>query len=135
MCRTLLGPQILKFDGLSLLGGGSVQLSTIDAGVVGAHTPESSGKCGAAAASTLNGKCLAHDRAAATENLEVRHAPGSGRNIVAGGRRGKRAEGGGGCLREERAHGPRLAQKSLHVGQWRIWCESEALWCAAVCDC
>jgi hypothetical protein len=36
---------------------------------------------------------------------------------VTGGGRGKRAESGGGRLVEERAHCPRLAQKSLHDGQ------------------
>jgi hypothetical protein len=38
---------------------------------------------------------------------------------MTGGRRGKRTESGGGRLGEERAHGPRLSQKSLHGGQWR----------------
>jgi hypothetical protein len=112
-----------------------VQLGTIDAGVVRTNTAESSGECAAAAASTLNGERLAHDRTATTEDLEVRHATSSGRNIVAGGRGGERAEGGGRGLREERAHGPRLAQKSLHVGQWRIQCVCETLRCADVCGC
>jgi hypothetical protein len=112
-----------------------VQLGTVDAGVVRTNTAESSGECTAAAASTLDGERLAHDRATTTENLEVRHATSSGRNIVAGGRGGERAEGGGRGLREERAHGPRLAQKSLHVGQWRIQYVCETLRCADVCGC
>jgi hypothetical protein len=40
---------------------------------------------------------------------------------MASGSRGKRAEGGGRGLVEERAHGPRLAQKSLHGGQWLMF--------------
>jgi hypothetical protein len=133
--RTLLRPHILDFDGLGSLRTRSVQLCTIDAGVVGTNAAESSGECGAAAASTLDGERLAHNRAATTENLEVRHATSPGGNIVAGSRGGERAEGGGGGLREERAHGPRLAQKSLHIGQWRIPCVCKTLWCADVCGC
>jgi hypothetical protein len=72
-----------------------VQLGAVHARVVSTYTAESSGKSAAAAAGALDGKRLAHDWAAATEHLKVRHAAGAGRDIVAGGGGGERAEGGG----------------------------------------
>lgn len=115
--HTLLASQVLNINGLGLFRGGSVQFGTIDAGVICAHTAESAGKGTVTHAGALDGQGLSHDRAATTEDLEIRHAPRAWRDIVAAGGRGERAESGGGRLGEERAHGPRLAQKSLHGGQ------------------
>lgn len=49
-------------------------------------------------ANALNSKRLAHNWAAATKNLEVRHLASSRRDIVGGGGRRERAESGGGRL-------------------------------------
>jgi hypothetical protein len=107
--RTLLSPQMLDFDSLRLLGRGSMQLGAVDSGMVSTHTAVSSLHAG-----TLHGKRLAHNRAATTEHLEVGHGARSRRRCG-----GERAEGGGRALGEERAHGPRLMEKSLHAGQWQ----------------
>lgn len=96
-----------------------MQLGAVHTGVVSTHATKSTSKSTVSHASALDGKRLAHDRAAAAEHLEVGHAARTGRDIVAGGGGGKRAKSGGGGFGEERAHGPRLAQKSLHGGQWR----------------
>jgi hypothetical protein len=72
-----------------------VQFGAVHTRVVCTHTTKSTGKGAVAAASTLNGERLAHDWAAATENLKVGHAASSGRNGMGSSRRGERAEGGG----------------------------------------
>lgn len=95
-----------------------VQLGAAHTGRVGAHSTESAGEGAVAGTNALDCKCLAHDGTALAEHLEVRHASSAGGDIVASGSGGERAKRGGGRLVEERAHGPRLAEKSLHDGQW-----------------
>lgn len=95
-----------------------MQLGAIDTGVVSAHSTESTSKSAVAGTSTLDSKCLSHDGAAFAKYLEVRHAASTRGHIMAGGSGRERAERGGGRLVEERAHRPRLAEKSLHDGQW-----------------
>lgn len=102
-----------------------MQLGAVDAGVIGAHSAESASKGAVAGTGALNGKCFSHYGAALAKHLQARHASSTGRNIVTGGGGRERAERGGGRLVEERAHGPRLAEKSLHDGQWqeegKVW--------------
>jgi len=69
--RTLLGPQVFQIDGLSLLDRGRVQLGSMGTGVVGTHTAERARKRAVANASALHGKCLAHNGAATSQDLEV----------------------------------------------------------------
>lgn len=120
--RTLLAADALGLN-VSLLVRSRVQLGAVDTGVVGAHSTESTSEGAVAGTSALDGKGLSHDGAALPEHLEVRHASSTGGDIVASGRGRKRAKRGGGRLVEERAHGPRLAEKSLHDGQWS--CEAK----------
>ena len=127
LTRTLLATNALSLD-VSLLVRSRVQLGAVDAGVVGANAAKSTGKSAVARACALHSQSLAHDGAALAEHLEVRHASGTGRNIVASGRSRERAQRGGGRLVEERAHGPRLAEKGLHDGQWRGQARMEGRW-------
>jgi hypothetical protein len=81
------------------------------------HASNSGGARGEALAtmktSTLDSQGLAHDRAAAAQDLEIGH---SATSRAAGGTSSgrERAQGGGRSPLEERAHGARLLQKSLH---------------------
>lgn len=68
---------------------------------------------GATETGTLHSQSLAHDRAAATQNLQVGHGSASRAGARASSGR-ESAEGGGGCALEERAHSARLLQESLH---------------------
>lgn len=68
---------------------------------------------GTVKAGTLDSQGLAHDRAAASQDLEIGHSATS--RAAAGTSSGReRAEGGRRSPLEERAHGTRLLQKSLH---------------------
>jgi hypothetical protein len=62
---------------------------------------------------TLDSESLAHDWAATGKDLKVGHATTAWGGIVGRGG-GKRAESGGRGFLEERAHGTRLTEKSLH---------------------
>jgi hypothetical protein len=124
LTRTLLATNALSLD-VGLLVRSCVQLGAVDAGVVGANATKSTGKSAVSRACALHSQSLAHDGAALAEHLEVRHASRTGRNIVASGRSRERTQRGGGRLVEERAHGPRLAEKGLHDGQWRGQAKTE----------
>lgn len=56
---------------------------------------------------------LAHDRAAASEDLEIRHGSTTRRNLTSGGG-GEGSKSGGRCFVEEGAHGTGLPEESLH---------------------
>lgn len=116
--RTLLAANTLRLN-VRLLMRSRVQLGAVHTGVVGAHATESTSESAIAGASALNGKSLSHDGATLAEHLKIGHASSAGGDIVAGGGGGgQRAKRGGGRLVKERAHGPRLAEKGLHSGQW-----------------
>ena len=66
---------------------------------------------------TLNSHCFAHDGAATGKNLQIGHGASAGRNVASG--RGQRAKSGGRCFAQERAHGARLTEKSLHSDGFR----------------
>lgn len=68
--RTLLTANALSLD-VSLLMRSGVQLGTVHAGVVGAHSAKSTGEGAVTRAGALHGKCLAHDGATLAEHLEV----------------------------------------------------------------
>jgi hypothetical protein len=65
-----------------------MQLSAVHTSVVSTHTAKGAGKSVVAIAGTLDGKCLAHDRAATSEDLKVRHASGAWSDFIAGSGRG-----------------------------------------------
>ncbi|KAI7491308.1 hypothetical protein KC351_g48 [Hortaea werneckii] len=81
---------------------------------------ESTGERGVGDAGALDGEGLAHDRAAAGDDLQVGHGAAAGsRRVHAGvGARahGHGAESGRRRLVKERAHGSRLAEQGLHGG-------------------
>jgi hypothetical protein len=81
------------------------------------HAGNSSGARGEALgtvkAGTLDSQGLAHDRTAASQDLEIGHSATS-RAAAGTGSSRECAEGGGRSPLEERAHGTRLLQKSLH---------------------
>ena len=115
--RTLLAADTISLN-VGLLVRSRVQLGAADAGRVCAHSTKSTSEGAVAGTNALNGKRLPHNWAALAEHLEVRHASSTGGDIVAGGGGGERAKRGGRRLVEERAHGPRLAEKGLHDAQW-----------------
>lgn len=99
-----------------------MQSCAVHTRVVRTYTAKSASQRIVAIASSLHGKRFAHDGAATSEDLEVRHASGARGNFGADSDsrgRGKGAEGGGRRLMKERAHGLGLAQKSLHGCQLR----------------
>jgi hypothetical protein len=61
---------------------------------------------------SLNSEGLAHDRAAASNGLEVGHAATAGGGIASAG--GERSESGRRSLFQERTHSLRLAKDSVH---------------------
>ena len=61
---------------------------------------------------SLGDHCLPHDRAPASEDLEIRHGSSTRRNMASG--RGERSKSGGRCLVEEGAHGAGLPEESVH---------------------
>jgi hypothetical protein len=75
-----------------------MELGPVHARVVCTRATKCAGEGTVSAARTLHGERFAHDGAAASENLEVRHAASAGRDIVAGGSGRERAERGGGRL-------------------------------------
>ena len=62
--------------------------------------------------------CLSHDRAPASEDLEIGHGSSTGRNMASG--RGERSKCGGRGLVEEGAHGAGLPEEGLHCGDWSM---------------
>ena len=108
--RTLIRAQTLDIHSLGFFRSRCVQFGTAHARVVSTRATKSASEGAISGARTLHGERFSHDRTAASENLEVRHAAGAGRDMVGSGGGGERAERGGGRLRQERAHGPRLAQ-------------------------
>lgn len=99
----MLAANALGLD-VGLLVCSGVQLGAVHTSVVGADSAKSTGEGAVARASTLHCERLSHDGAALAEHLQVRHASGARRDIVAGGGGGERAKRGGGRLVEERAH-------------------------------
>lgn len=93
---------------LSFLARGRMELGSVDLCVVRPHATEGSGKRGVGRARTLHGKSFAHDRAATSEDLQIRHAASATGRIV-GSRccrcRRETAESGRARLLQERAHG------------------------------
>jgi hypothetical protein len=95
--RTLLAPQVLNINSLSLLRCRGMKLSAVHTSVVSTHTAKGAGKSVVAIAGTLDGKRLAHDGTTTSEDLQVRHASGSGSDFIAGsGRRGGEGAKSGG---------------------------------------
>lgn len=88
-----------------------------DLRVVSTSTAKGAGENGVAGAGTLHSESLAHDGAAAGDELQVGHAAAAGRSAVGGGRGGKGPQGRGRGLVQKRTHGPRLVKKRLHCGQ------------------
>lgn len=89
----------------TLVGWGQERLRGGDSGGGGSES------LGAAETGTLDCKSLAHDRAAASQNLEVGHSSTAGAGT---GSRGEGAEGGGRGALEEGAHSPGLLKHGLH---------------------
>jgi hypothetical protein len=100
-----------------------VQFGTAYARGVCPRAAKSASESTIAGARALHGERFSHDRASATQNLEVRHAASAWRDIVTSGGGRERAECGGGSLREKWTHGPRLAENGLHDGDGRYYSE------------
>ena len=62
---------------------------------------------------SLSGHGLAHDRATASEDLEVGHGSSTGGDMASGSG-GEGSKRGGRCLVEEWTHGTGLPEKRLH---------------------
>lgn len=104
---------------LSLIGSGRMDSGPGNLAMVSPASTKSSCENGISIACALDGKSLAHDWAAASNNLKVAHGAATrGRlnllNTVAGSASGQRAKSGGGCFVQKRAHRARLAEKGLH---------------------
>jgi hypothetical protein len=84
--------------------------------MVRSHAAECASERTVATARALHSESFAHNRAAATKDLQIRHATSAGRDIVASGRGRERAESGGGGFFKERALFQRLGKNGLHSG-------------------
>ena len=60
---------------------------------------------------------LAHDRAAASEDLEIGHGASTGRNMASG---GEGSKSGGRCFVKKRAHRAGLPEERLHVDELKV---------------
>lgn len=90
--RTLAGRRAQRLDRRNAGGAGGEALRT-------GHT------------SRLHSQSLAHDRAAASQDLEVGHGTSAGAGTSSG---RESAQGGGRSALEEGAHSPRLLKHCLH---------------------
>lgn len=94
---------------------GGVQRTIASRGLVGLDAGDAGGTgsepLGTAHTGTLHGEGLAHDGAAAGQDLEVGHGAASGAGTSG---RGKGAQSGGRGALEEGAHGPGLLEHCLH---------------------
>jgi len=87
---------------------------SVTSGAESCHTSRTRCKAlGAGHTGTLDSQRLAHDGAAASQNLEVGHGASTGADAGTGGCCERAQRGGRGAL-EEWAHGPGLLEEGLH---------------------
>lgn len=87
---------------------------SVTSGAESCHTSRTRCKAlGAGHTGTLDSQRLAHDGAAASQNLEVGHGASTGAGAGTGGCCERAQRGGRGAL-EEWAHGPGLLEEGLH---------------------
>ena len=105
-------------NSLSLVGTSSVEVGPRDTRRVGAGATKGTSKNIVAQTGGLDSQSLAHDRAAAGNDLEVAHGTATRRSVLdtGAGRHGPQSRRRG--LVQERAHGPGLTEEGLHGG-WR----------------
>lgn len=113
----LLSVQI-DVHSLSLLGSSRVQVRSRDLCVVRPRAAVSASQSSITTTSALHSERLAHDGAALSDDLQVRHHAATGRGLVDLAARRQGAQSGGRSLAQERAHGVRLAEESLHGGSF-----------------
>lgn len=118
-------------DGAGLVGAASVQAALGHPGAVGVlggdgaggQAGDASGSADAADLCGLDGEGLAHDGAAVGQALQTGHGASAwGRGSLGGraSRGGQRAQGRGGSLLHEGAHGLGLPENSVHVGRRQL---------------
>lgn len=98
---------------VGLVGASRVQVGLGDTGGVGAGATKSAGQD---VARGLDGEGLAHDGAAAGNDLQVAHGTATRGSLLDAGAGGHGPEGGGRGLGEEWTHCPRLPEECLHDG-------------------
>ena len=115
-----------NINGLGLFDSGSMQIGLVDLRMVSPKkgTPVSSGHGSVSSTSTLDGERFAHNRAATSNKLEVRHGAASGRGILSRASR-EATKGRRRRLLQEWAHGPGLTQEGFH-GCFFAFCSSIA---------
>lgn len=115
--RVGLAPGARGVNGLSLVGTSSVKVRLRDASRVSPGAAKGAGENIVAQARGLDGESLAHDGAAASNDLQVAHGAATrSRSVLDTGAGGHGAQGGGRGLVQERTHGPGLAEEGLHGG-------------------
>ena len=116
--RVCLSSGARLFNSLSLVGTPSVEIGPGNTGRVGPGATKGTSKNIVAQTRGLDSQSLAHDWAAAGNDLEVAHGTATRRSVLDTGAGGHGPESRRRGLVQERTHGPGLTEECLHGG-WR----------------